>query len=79
MFQKLNLFPSLGEGGRHLIFWVPYEELTSITETDPVSETLFSSFYNARQLTKSKNPVNLSVILHCQNPLEFNCLQCYTM
>jgi hypothetical protein len=29
-FRKLDLFPSLGEG-RHLLCWVPYKELTSIT------------------------------------------------
>jgi hypothetical protein len=29
MFQKLDLFPSLREGGSHLLFWVPRKELTS--------------------------------------------------
>jgi hypothetical protein len=29
-FRKLDLFPSSGEG-RHLLCWVPYKELTSIT------------------------------------------------
>jgi hypothetical protein len=30
-FRKLNLFPSSGEGERHLLFWARYKELTSIT------------------------------------------------
>jgi hypothetical protein len=31
MFRKLDLFPSSGEEGRHLLSWVPWKELTSIT------------------------------------------------
>jgi hypothetical protein len=29
--SKLDLFPFSGEGGRYLLIWVPYKELTSVT------------------------------------------------
>jgi hypothetical protein len=41
-------------------------------ETDPVSETLFSSIYNSGRWTKSRNPVTLSVIHHRQNTSDSN-------
>jgi hypothetical protein len=37
-FRKLDLFSSSGEVGRHILSWVPWKELTSIT--GPVIENL---------------------------------------
>jgi hypothetical protein len=37
-FRKLDLFSSSGEVGRHLLCWVPWKELTSITGK-PMSHT----------------------------------------
>jgi hypothetical protein len=30
MFQKLDLLPSLGEWGGHVLCWIPFKELTSV-------------------------------------------------
>jgi hypothetical protein len=50
-------------GGRHLR-----------TETDPVSETSCFLVPRIPDDVKSKNPVILSVMHHCQNHLESTCL-----
>jgi hypothetical protein len=39
-FRKLDLFPFSGEGGKHLLCWVPPPHQR--IDTDPVSETLCS-------------------------------------
>jgi hypothetical protein len=31
MFRKMDLFPSSGEWGRHLLNWVSLKEVTSLT------------------------------------------------
>jgi hypothetical protein len=42
----------------------------NVSETDPVSKTLFSSILNSGWCTQSRNPVILSVVQHRQNPLD---------
>jgi hypothetical protein len=54
MFWKLDLFPSSGEGGGGHL----------------LCWVPWEELSNTGRWTKSENPVILSVIHHCQNPLE---------
>jgi hypothetical protein len=77
-FRKLDLFPSSGEG-RHLLCWVPYKELTSITDTDVIqwnphvmildlklSPHLLFTFSDPMSVTSAWNFFHLifSILLH---------------
>jgi hypothetical protein len=75
-FQKLDLFPSLGEG-RYLLCSVPQKDLTSIPSPEDGNRSSFRNvvFLSSNSLesgrwTKSENPLILCVIHHCQNRIE---------
>jgi hypothetical protein len=52
MFRKLDLFPSSGDGG-HLLCWVLYEELTSITGTKSKNPVILSVTYHRQNSVES--------------------------